>query len=324
MSRFAAIDLSSLPAPDVVETIEYETILAALKADFLARYSDYTAGDLESDPAAKILETAAYRETILRQRVNDAARARNLVFAEGDDLAALGADAGVYRLTLTAATADTAEVLEADEDFKRRIQLAPESLTTAGPSGSYVFAALTAGETPVSITVASPASGTVTLTYTYDESTSLSARIKHATADMGDEAGTVLVTLLGRSGAGAVDDDTIATVAANLSSKSVRPLCDAVTVQAAEILSYRVVAVLEIYDGLDADTIKAAALAAWEKVAAARHALGESVTDSVVKGALHVSGVKTVTLDDWSDVVCDDSQAPYCTGTTLSTTAETA
>ena len=70
----AAIDLSRLPAPTVVEAIDYEMVLAALKADLVARWPDYTA-DLESDPAIKLLEVAAYREVLLRQRVNDAARA---------------------------------------------------------------------------------------------------------------------------------------------------------------------------------------------------------------------------------------------------------
>lgn len=318
MSRFAAIDLSSLSTPDVIETLSYETILAALKTDFQDRYSDYSALDLESDPAVKLLETAAYREVILRQRVNDAARARNLVYATGSDLEALAADQGVYRLTLTEADEDTGTeaTYESDDDLRRRTQLAPEALSTAGCEGSYVFYALTAGETPVSIAVSSNSETTVTLTYTFD-SGSISAKIKDASATR-PEAGSVLVTILGRSGDGTVDTDTIATVESNLSSVSVRPLCDSVTVQGAEILSFTVAATLEIYDGLDADTIQAAALAAWEEVAEDRHALGDSVTASVVCAALHVSGVKTVTLTDWSDIVCDDTQAPYCTGTTLS------
>lgn len=324
MSRFAAIDLSSLPTPDVIETIDYETILAALKADFLTRYTDYSASDLESDPVAKLLETAAYREVTLRQRVNDAARARNLVYAEDADLEALAADQGVYRLTLTEAdeTTGTAATYEEDDDLRRRTQLAPEALTTAGSEGSYVFNALTAGSTPVSITVASASSSTVTLTYTFD-STSVSAKIKDATATR-PEPGSVLVTILGRTGDGSVDADTIATVQANLSSKSVRPLCDEVTVQGAEILSYAVSATLTVYDGLDQDTVEAAALAAMQSVANTRHALGEAVTSSVVDAGLHVSGVKTVTLSDWTDKVCDDTQAPYCTGITLTSVAASA
>ena len=97
----AAIDLSRLPAPTVVEAIDYETVLAALKADLVARWPDYTA-DLESDPAIKLLEVAAYREVLLRQRVNDAARAVLVATAIGSDLDHLGALLNVARLEVEA------------------------------------------------------------------------------------------------------------------------------------------------------------------------------------------------------------------------------
>ena len=71
---FTAIDLSTLPAPHVVEPIDYQTILSAMIADLQARDPAFTAL-VESDPAWKIIEVCAYREMLLRQRVNDAARA---------------------------------------------------------------------------------------------------------------------------------------------------------------------------------------------------------------------------------------------------------
>lgn len=322
MSRFAAIDLSSLPVPEVVETLDFEAILAALKADFLVRYPEYSAGDLESDPVVKLLQVAAYREIILRQRVNDAARRRMLTYATGADLEAIGADMGVYRLTLDPGDPDAVPPVdptyEVDDDLRRRIQLAPESLTTAGCEGGYVFNALTAGETPVSITVDSPDETTVTLTYTFDAG-GLSAKIKDATATR-PVAGNVLVTLLGRDGDGMVDAPTLAIVEANLSATSVRPLCDTVTVQSATILPYAVTALLVIYDGLDRDAVKAAAEASLQSAADRRHALGESVTQSVIDAALHVAGVKKVTLTGWADVACDDTEAPYMTA--MAVTAE--
>lgn len=316
MSRFAAIDLSSLPKPEVVETIDYETVLADLKADFQGRHPDYSAADLESDPVVKLLEVAAYRETVLRQRVNDAARRRMLAYATGADLEALAADQGVYRLTLDPGDPDAVPPVdptdESDDDLRRRAQLAPESLNTAGCEGGYVFNALTAGETPVSITVESPDATTVTVTYTFDAG-GLSARIKDATATR-PEAGSILVTVLGRTGDGTVGAEDLATVEANLSSTSVRPLCDDVTVQSATILPYSVTALLTVYDGLDRDTIEAAAAESMQAVAARRHALGEDVTRSVVDAALHVAGVKKVTLTGWVDQICDDTEAPYMEG----------
>ena len=71
---FTAVDLSRLVAPTVVETLDFETIFAAMLADLQARDSAFSAL-VESDPAYKILEVAAYRELLIRQRVNDAGRA---------------------------------------------------------------------------------------------------------------------------------------------------------------------------------------------------------------------------------------------------------
>ena len=34
------VDLSKLPAPDVLETLDYETLLAERKAQFIARYPE--------------------------------------------------------------------------------------------------------------------------------------------------------------------------------------------------------------------------------------------------------------------------------------------
>src|SRR5690606_17245852 len=65
-----AVDLSRLPPPDVVQALDYETILAELQVDLAARLPDFDAF-LESDPAIKLLEIVAYRELLLRQRVND-------------------------------------------------------------------------------------------------------------------------------------------------------------------------------------------------------------------------------------------------------------
>lgn len=319
MTLFGDVDLSSLPMPEVIETVEYATVKAELVADYLKRYPEYSAAALESDPVIKLLEVAAYRETIQRQRINDKARARMLTYATGADLEVLAADAGVYRLQLTAADPDAVPPVEAtyetDESLRRRTQLAPESLTTAGSEGSYVYNALSATETPIGITVSSPESGTVTLTFTFDPA-GLASKIKDAKA-VRPRRGDVLVTVLGWDGDGTVDAATIAQVEAALSAKTVRPMCGDVTVQAAEILAYAPVATLTVYAGLDADAIKAAALAAMQAAATKRHRLGEKVTASVIDAALHVSGVQKVTLSGWTDVVCTTAQAPYMTGCTL-------
>ena len=63
-----------IEAPEVLEKLNYEQILAEMLADFKNRFSEFSALT-EADPVYKILEIASYRELILRQRVNDAAKA---------------------------------------------------------------------------------------------------------------------------------------------------------------------------------------------------------------------------------------------------------
>ena len=97
---YTAIDLSQLPAPDVVETLDFENILAAMLEDLQGRDPVFNAL-VESDPVYKVLEVAAYRETLIRQRVNDAARAVMLAYAAGPDLDHIGARFNVKRKLLS-------------------------------------------------------------------------------------------------------------------------------------------------------------------------------------------------------------------------------
>ena len=63
------IDLTQLPAPSVVEVLDFEAILAGRKADLVsllpeAKHAAVTALlELESEPATKLLEENAYQET---------------------------------------------------------------------------------------------------------------------------------------------------------------------------------------------------------------------------------------------------------------------
>ena len=77
-----APELAGLPTPQVLETLRFEHIFDALLRDFQVRYPQYSAL-LASDPAIKLIEVAAYRELLLRARINEAARANLLAFAVG-------------------------------------------------------------------------------------------------------------------------------------------------------------------------------------------------------------------------------------------------
>ncbi len=89
------IDLASLPLPDAVEVLDYETILSALKQVMVALLPD--AADelqLESSAILKVLQVCAMRELLLRARVNDSVCAVMLATATGADLDGLVAMLG--------------------------------------------------------------------------------------------------------------------------------------------------------------------------------------------------------------------------------------
>lgn len=128
------VDTSLLPPPAVVETLDFEAIVTAIKADLIARLPEVAAVlDLESEPLVKLLEAVAYRELLYRARVNDAARAHLIAFAEGPDLDHKGAFYNVPRLEG-----------ELDPRYRRRILLRIAALAGNGTAEHYEFVAMTA------------------------------------------------------------------------------------------------------------------------------------------------------------------------------------
>ncbi|UYK97170.1 baseplate assembly protein [Pantoea stewartii] len=289
------IDLSQLPAPNVVETLDYETLLAERKATLISLYpADQQASvarvlALESDPLLKLLQENAYREVILRQRVNEAAKAVMVAWANGSDLDQLGANNGVTRLVLTpadpTATPPVEAVMERDEDFRARIAAAFEGLSVAGPSGAYEFHARSADGRVADASAISPSPASVT------------------------------ITVLSREGNGVADNDLLAIVDAALNDEDVRPVADRVTVQSAQIVDYRVEATLYLYPGPEAEPIRAASEAKLQAFVNTQARLGRDIRKSALYAALHVEGVQRVELaQPTADVVLDKTQAAFCTG----------
>lgn len=85
----AIVDLNQLAATDVVEVLDYESILSERKATLVSLYPEEQQEavartlTLKSEPIVKLLQENAYREVIWRQRVNEAARAVMLGYAAG-------------------------------------------------------------------------------------------------------------------------------------------------------------------------------------------------------------------------------------------------
>ncbi len=142
-------DLASLPTPAVIETLSFETIFSELQAEFQSRYPDYSAL-LASDPAVKLLEVAAYREILLRNRINTAAKASLLAFATGSDLDHLAAFYGVTRL-----------MDETDEALRLRTRQRIIGFANAGGAAHYRYWALSASPEVADVEVDSPEPGRV-------------------------------------------------------------------------------------------------------------------------------------------------------------------
>ena len=276
MSRFDAIDLSRLPPPAVVEALDYEAIRQAMLDDFRTRWPEYDAGVLESDPVVKLLEVAAYREMLLRARVNDAARAVMLASAKGSDLDHLGALYGVERKLLDAgdpeAVPPVAPTWEPDEEYRRRVQLAVEAFSTCGPEGAYLFHALSAHPDIVDAGV---------------------ARMIESTAD-GMRRVIVQVTVLVRDGDSMPAAEVLDAVRTHLDRDDVRPLTDEVVVTPPKIVRYDIITRLRLARGPDPEVVRERASAQVTAYAAQRRRIGKDVHISGIIAAAQVEGVEAV------------------------------
>lgn len=287
------IDLSQLPAPEVVEPLDFEGIYQDLLATFRSLMGDGWTAPLESDPVVKLLELCAYREVQLRARINDAARSVLLAYAVGADLEQLAANVNVSRLLVSPGDSEASPpvdpVYENDASLRARVQRAFEGLSVAGPRAAYVFHALSAD-----------------------------GRVADASAESPAPA-EVVVTVLSREGDGSASADLLDTVSAALSSEEVRPVADRLTVHGAQIVSYEVTATLWLYPGPEVEPILAAALAQLETYVGTQRRLGRDIRRSALFAALHVEGVQRVELlQPSADVVLTSSQAAHCTAIDVS------
>lgn len=292
-STFTGVDFAALPPPAVVEALSFETILANWLVTFqtLCRQSgiDYTAV-LESDPAYKLLEAGAYQEMVLRQRVNDAAKAVLVAYAQGADLDNLAALVDVQRFVVTPADPahGVAEVDESDVALRQRTVLAPQGYSVAGPEGAYVFFAKSADPTIQDVSVSTPS------------------------------AGTVLVTVLGTAANGAPTSAALAAVTSKLASANIRPLTDSVVVNAATVLNYSLAAAITFVPGYDQATALAQASAGLAVYQAKNFALGAAHTLAGLIDAMFVTGVKNIAISAPSaDVVPTYQQTALCTSISL-------
>ncbi|PSM51363.1 phage baseplate assembly protein J [Campylobacter blaseri] len=100
------VDLKSLPFPKVIEELKYDELLNNIKTLFIGYLNNEEIKLLESDRFSALLETLAYRELILRARINSSVKAMLLPYATGSDLDNVVAIYGINRLSGAKPTAN--------------------------------------------------------------------------------------------------------------------------------------------------------------------------------------------------------------------------
>ncbi|HGO4499062.1 TPA: baseplate J/gp47 family protein [Klebsiella pneumoniae] len=281
------IDLSQLPQPTIIEELDFEEILIEVKAVMVAAYpADQQAAviaalSLESEPLNVLAQALAYREMLLRQRINEGAAACMLSHSTGDDLDNIAANLDTERLIKTEATETTDAEKESDEALRLRAQSAFEGMSVAGPSGAYEYFARSASGKVADARASSPAPA------------------------------EVIIAVLSTEGDGTASPELLAAVAEAVNDEEVRPLGDRVTVRSAEIVDYEINATLYLYPGPESEPIINAADASLQKFLKQNDKIiSRDVARSAISAALHVQGVQRVVLNaPPDDIRISDIQA---------------
>ncbi|HHH2926862.1 baseplate J/gp47 family protein [Citrobacter farmeri] len=290
----ATVDLAQLPPPQIIEVLDFEVILADVKAVMIAAFPEEqqtsvaAALKLESEPLTILAQVIAYRELMLRQRINEGAAACMLSHSVSTDLDNLAGNLNTERLIRLPATETTDAEMESDTALRLRAQSAFEGLSVAGPTGAYEYFAKSA-----------------------------SGKVADAKATSPSPA-VVVVSILSTEGDGTASDDLIATVNNMLSADDKRPVADRLTVQSAEIVNYEIDALLYLYPGPESEPILSAAEDALRVWLGTQGKIGRDVACSAIMAALHVQGVqRVVLLNPPADIVIEDTQAARCTSHTV-------
>lgn len=288
------IDLASLPAPNVIETLDFESLLAQNKALFLSLYPQAAETiNLESEPITKLLQCWTLREITLRARYNDEARSLLLAYAAGTDLDHIGITY-YQEARLLVTPADTganppvAAVMESDDNYRYRLSIKPQSYSVAGPRGAYEFHARSASGQIKSVSVSSPIPGTTT------------------------------VHVLSHTGTGVPEAPLLAAVEAALNDEEIRPLSETVIVSPATVIEYTIDLALVLFAGPSGELVLAAVQAALEKFTQQHHQLDADIVLTAIHAAAHVAGVKKVIIaSPLADIACAPGEVAYCTGITV-------
>ncbi|MDF1652607.1 baseplate J/gp47 family protein [Pseudomonas aeruginosa] len=319
--------LNQLAEPEIVKVETFETLLAEFKAEVLAYVQARdpekaarlaVALDNDSDLLAMMLQAFTLRLQGHERKYNARIKQMLAWWAEGSNLDARAADLGLERRVIDEgdpnAFPPVDPLLEGDEDLRVRYYLAPHA-PAAGSRLQYRREAMTLGER-AAVTVEAPEAGRLVVTYTFAPD-GYAAQVKDANGRQ-TAPGQVAVTVLARAGDGTPSAALLEAVRAHFARDDVGPETDLVTVRAAEIVRYRIRAIVYINQGPDAQLTQANARAALEAYVADRHLLEGYVDPSRIDYVLHAAGAERLQLlEPLAPIECAAHQAPYCEGIEL-------
>lgn len=302
MSRFAALDLTTLPDPSAIGTLDFDAILEARLVELEAQLLEVfdapkvaevmgLARNIASSPMRYLNEAGAARELYMENRINEAVRSVFLSTARGADLDQIGANRGVVRRVVGQKDESTF-IYEDDEAFRARIQLVIEAYSPHGTEGSYVYWALDADDRVVDVVV-------------YGPNHDLDPPIPPAEPKM---------VVLSREGDGTADADLLDAVFANCTADKRRPVADKLTVISAQPVTYSIDAVLHVTTPETAAAVVEAAQAAASAFVNNRLRIGRKLYRTSIAAALSVNGVVDVELTSpAANIEIGPFQSPHCT-----------
>ena len=271
----AAIDLATLPDVEYVAQHTHDKITDDTLAWIKQNYDIALTG--AESPDYRIIRACNYREMLLRREYNRACLNLTLKHASGEHLDHIGA---TYHRT-------PRNKDEKDDAYRKRIALATEARSVAGPPASYVWhvKAVDATIRDVSAQELSPGEvGLYVLTDTGTLSAALKRRIEAVVMDQSIDR-----------------------------PQAVRPMAIRVSVLACEMLDYTVTATLKIVKGVEEAAVIKQARAAARAYTDRQMRVGGRVVRSMLDHVMHVPGVTEITLTGWQDVAATLTQAPRCT-----------
>lgn len=276
------IEISQLPPPEIVQQLD-----ASIPRDrMLARFAELMGTNVPKagDPLYFAFSAMGEEVTRARQEFQDISLENMVAYATGYNLQRLADWRPVEKF-------DT----ETDDEFRRRVQMAPESFSTAGPDGAYIFHALAAD-----------------------------GDVQDAYPDSPDGF-IVDLYILSRTGDGTAPQALLDKVNSYVSKDNLRPLNDKLTVKSAVIKPYVIEVELTLPNGPGESETITQATKRLQSLVTETHVLGGQVSLSLINAAAHVQSegsdssvsfqpvIDVNILQPAASVLCAMTEAPYCT-----------